>query len=369
MKILNKYILKELIHYFFLSLFIFTSLFMFTNINKTISLMVNKSAEITEILKIFVFFIPASLYITIPSSLIISILMSLGRLSSDSELIVLKSCGVKIRQIIKPIIYFSLLMTFFSFISINFISSKSMYKARFLLKKIFVKNPMLILKSNKPIVIKNQKIKIKKISGNNIEGITIIDKNKNTITAKKGKLIFSKNNIKIVLNNGIVEKIVGKLYSKYDINKFKNLIINIPRKLNTDIKKIKLTKNSKEYSFFEFKKKIKEKLKSKNVKEYKKKQINMDLVDLYDKIILPFSCLSLAILAIPLGFSSKKTGKAIGFTWGIFSIFFYYTFLTWIKSLCLEVNILFLIKYIMLIPNIIFFSLGLYLFYRLVLKK
>ena len=48
------------------------------------------------------------------------------------------------------------------------------------------------------------------------------------------------------------------------------------------------------------------------------------LVEFYRRLALPTSCLVLALVGVPLGISSKKGGKSMGFVLTIVLVFVYY---------------------------------------------
>jgi LPS export ABC transporter permease LptF len=356
MKLITKYILKELTYFFVLTFFIFSAVFMLRYIYKIINLVVGKGADFFDVIKLFFLSIPAGFQLIIPMSLIISILMALGRLAADSEIIVLRACGIKFKTLIKPILIFSIILAILDFYSVNYLSPQTLYAGRKLLYKISKQNPVLSFEENKSIVIGNKKIRIGKIKDNKIFDVMIIDEDKNTITANSGIIKHEKNNIKLLLEKGYIEKYVSDDYIKYDRSEFGNLVINIPIiTKNTDTV---LKKENKEMSFFELKKYL----------NTSKKINNEYYVDLYNKLTIPFACIALSFIAIPIGLSAKKTGKAIGFTWGIVSIFAYYALFAGFNTIAVKSSEPQLIKIIVWIPNFIMLISGIIL-YRLKMNK
>ncbi|HON57859.1 MAG TPA: LptF/LptG family permease, partial [bacterium] len=171
MKIITRYILKELFFFFILAFVIFSTLFMLTNVYKVINNLLGQNISTFTIIKIFMLYIPASFQLTIPMSIMIAILMSLGRLAADSEIIVLRACGVSIKQISKPVWIFAILMTIFNFYSINYLSPMSLYKARKTIQKILENTDTLTLSEKKTININTKKITIEKIDNNHLTNI------------------------------------------------------------------------------------------------------------------------------------------------------------------------------------------------------
>jgi len=348
---------------------------MLTNVYKVINNLLGQNISTFTIIKIFMLYIPASFQLTIPMSIMIAILMSLGRLAADSEIIVLRACGVSIKQISKPVWIFAILMTIFNFYSINYLSPMSLYKARKTIQKILENTDTLTLSEKKTININTKKITIEKIDNNHLTNIKIIDEFKNIITAQSGIIEYSENEIILKLTDGYLDKPVSDNFEKYDRNKFGELVLTI--ELPETNKNKELPKKDDELSYFELAKKIKSK--NNNAPE--------TLVDLYLKLTIPFACIALTFVGLPIGLTARRTGKAIGFTWGILSIFVYYLITSGVNAIAYNLNnpkalinhllqyiftksdILFLIKYILWLPNIIMCIFGMLIYFKFVKNK
>ena len=103
LKIINWYIFKELIGPFFVSLLTFSAIMMMGRTLKLADLLVNKGLDILEVVKLLTYIMVPFLGYIIPMSLLLTILLGLGRLSADGEIIAIKSSGISLYQIIFPI--------------------------------------------------------------------------------------------------------------------------------------------------------------------------------------------------------------------------------------------------------------------------
>jgi len=109
LKILSWYIFKELLGPFLISLLIFSFFMLTGRILKLTDLFVNKSLNIFDVFRLISYvLIPFLIYI-IPMSLLLTILLSLGRLSADGEIVAIKTSGISLYQIVFPIGVFSTL--------------------------------------------------------------------------------------------------------------------------------------------------------------------------------------------------------------------------------------------------------------------
>ena len=108
MRIIDRYILREIAVPFALGLVIFTLILLIARILKLIEMVVNRGVPLIEVLKLFSYILPAFLEVTVPMALLLSILVGLGRLSADSEIIALKTSGISLLQIARPVAIFSM---------------------------------------------------------------------------------------------------------------------------------------------------------------------------------------------------------------------------------------------------------------------
>lgn len=109
MRILNRYILLEILGFFLGGLAVFTGLLLTARMLKFASLIVNKGVQFDQILAVFIAIVPTFLEIAIPLSALLGVMLAFARLSGDSELIVMRSSGIGLYQLIFPVILFGVL--------------------------------------------------------------------------------------------------------------------------------------------------------------------------------------------------------------------------------------------------------------------
>ncbi len=103
-KIIDRYIIKELIPPFLLGLLLFTFVLLLNRIFKLTELIVTKGVPFTEVLRLVSYIMPSFLTLTIPMSLLLGALVAFGRLSTDSELVALKATGFSLYRLMAPVI-------------------------------------------------------------------------------------------------------------------------------------------------------------------------------------------------------------------------------------------------------------------------
>jgi len=103
MRILDRYIVREIFRHAFLGLVVFTFVFFVPQLVRLMSLSVRHSGSGGQILELFLCIFPGVLTFTIPMAVLIGALLGLGRMSADSEIIALTALGIGRRRILVPV--------------------------------------------------------------------------------------------------------------------------------------------------------------------------------------------------------------------------------------------------------------------------
>jgi lipopolysaccharide export system permease protein len=131
---LSRYLIAEILPPFFFGLLAFTVVLLITRILKLIELVVTRGVPVLEIGKLLALILPTFLELTVPMAFLLAILLGLGRLSSDQEILAMKASGISPAQILWPIgavavavAIITLLLTTFVRPAANFALKKELY--------------------------------------------------------------------------------------------------------------------------------------------------------------------------------------------------------------------------------------------------
>lgn len=108
MRLLSRYVLKEVLIFFSISLLTFTGLLLTLRMLKLTSLIVNRGVALGQIATVFVAIIPTFLEIALPMSALLGVMLAFARMCGDSEVVVFKASGVGLASFIKPLGIFAL---------------------------------------------------------------------------------------------------------------------------------------------------------------------------------------------------------------------------------------------------------------------
>jgi LPS export ABC transporter permease LptF/LPS export ABC transporter permease LptG len=103
MRLLDRYIAREVVSHAFLGLAVFTFVFFVPQLVRLMELVVRHSGHVTTVALLFLCTIPPALSFTLPIAVLVGVLIGLGRLSGDSEIVALHASGVSLRRLLLPI--------------------------------------------------------------------------------------------------------------------------------------------------------------------------------------------------------------------------------------------------------------------------
>lgn len=323
MPILDKYILKQLLEVFLMGVIIFTSIIFasetFTQLIKQITLY---GIPFNIAFMMIVLNLPQVFVMTIPISTLFATVMTVNRLSLNSEITVLKACGISISRIARPIFAFAIIMTFVSFFISELIvpatSMTSKHLAIYSLQNKHVPEGRMnftIKDADKNNVLKRL-IYVEECKNKTLNNVTLVDlSDKDAIQivqAKAGRT----GELGWIFNGGVIYTISrsGKVFNT---SLFDDSTVSFGIENADGL--VKETAN--QYNFFKLLKYIN---KNKVNKEFVEKLKIKYQVDLYDKLALPVTTIALTIVGIPLAITPPRVRYNRGFLFSVIIIFIYY---------------------------------------------
>ena len=110
MNILDRYIFKELVTPFTISLGALCFIVLTKEMLRLVELLVSKGIGIMAVFNIVIHLMPSFLVLTLPIACLISTITAFGRLSYDKELVAMRAVGVSLSRIAFPVFIFSFLV-------------------------------------------------------------------------------------------------------------------------------------------------------------------------------------------------------------------------------------------------------------------
>ena len=358
MKILRSYLLKEFTTPLIMTIGVLTFVMILVgNLQKIADLVINKGLDIFSVLKLLLFMAPYIITYALPISVLIAVLLAFGRLSSDNEIIAIRSSGVNLFSLIFPLLIIGMVLSLILLIFNDKASSYAHYAYRKTIIQVGLKNPTAALEegvfinSFEKYILFIYHVDQKK---NRLSNVRIYepqgeDKPTRTIVAKAGEFITEpeKHTIKLKLIDGTSDEPDPENPANFYKLNFKTYFMNLDllnSKNNQEIEK-----KPKEMTIAELKAKI---------GKFRKSKIDPTplITEIYERIALAFSCFVFILLGSSLGIITRRREKSINFGIALLIIVIYYPLFIGCEALAIQ-NFA-PPQIIMWLPNIIFGVIG-----------
>ena len=315
----------------------------FTVISLSVGVMFDLIRKIVEYglplflaLKVLLLSLPSFLVLSFPMAVLLSTLLAYGKLSSNSELLALKSLGINTPRIIAPGIALSIFMTGLTFYFNDNLVPTSNKLAEATLRSgmgssfseakgkeniLFSRYGSRIDASSKKATVNNKKLThifyASSYEKNIMNGVTLLDFSREDfqqiLKAKTGRFnktnsswIFSEGSIVSIAPSGQTTNIQFKEYT-YPFIEGPLELARVPK----DAKEMSLKQALQAESLYK---------KTGNIKEIRRIQVRIQ-----EKITLPFACIVFGLIGSSLGSKSNlRSSKSQGFGLSVILILIYY---------------------------------------------
>lgn len=207
MKILWRYILKELFWPFLFGVGISTFVLIMDAILDIMNLIITKGISIWVVLEFFGLSLAWMLALSVPMGMLVAALMGYGRLSADNEIVAAKSCGISMPTVLMPGLLMGLILAIALSLFNDRILPNANHRARLLMTDITRKKPTWSLEENIFLdYFDGYHILVKKVDNktSEIREVTIFDhkdpQKPRTIVAKSGDIKFTPDGSRLIMN-------------------------------------------------------------------------------------------------------------------------------------------------------------------------
>ncbi len=326
---LHKYISKEISVPAILSLLIFSFVLLMGRIPRLTELVVSKGVPILEIVQLFSYLLPTFLTVTVPLSFLLGILLAFGRLSADNEFIALKATGVSLYSLLKPVLVIALLFSILT--AWLTISVKPTAKTAFRSKLFEIASsqasvgirPGIFNDDFNDLVLYTREMDDRQ---GVMRGVFISDEREGetpaTIVARQGRFITNPEDYSLTLrlsDGTIHRRPANEKKSTYQTVSFSNYDINldIGKQLSPDTPR---RRSRSELSWAELGQAY-----TSAANEEARYKLS---VEKHKRIAIAFAPLVFALVGVPLGLQSNRSGKGAGFTLALAISLVYYLLLS-----------------------------------------
>lgn len=365
MKIIDRYIGKSALVATFFAVAVLSFVLVLGNIFKELlDLLVNRDVPVQTVLAFMMFVLPFSLAFTIPWGLLTGLLLIFGRLSADNELIALRANGISIPRVSLPVICFAIILTGICFWLNIDIAPRAEKKMLLSIFEIATHNPSALFGADEVVSeFPDRRVYVGDRKGDMLMNVIVIeiDKNNNPtkmVHAQRGRLIPDPAHSRLLL----------KLYNA----QFEERDPKDPQ----NIKKIRQGINLVEGTFpIPLQALYAEYMNTKRVTSLTMEELRKELitdppkralrvrVEISRRFSISLACIAFVLIAIPLGITAHRKETSVGFALSISLAFTYFFFI--LVARALQENAQAHPVFLMWVPNVIFITLGIFLFWRM----
>jgi len=364
-KTLFKYILSEALFSFFICFLFFFFIFFVNQILLMAKEVLTKHVPFGQVALLILFSLPTVIAMSAPFASLVGTLMTIGRLTSDNEILVMLSSGLSYKNIFYPAITVGILVSIFSFITNDILLPAGTVQFNRLWRRILFSTPALELEANSVKRFRDTVIVTGDVTDNTIKNVMILDKTsdgeRRIIMASQAELKDGGNEgLSLELDNAFIQSSKEIVREDYDYASASSLYYWIS---NEDIIQAVMSVSPREMSSRDVRKAIKQKNidveKRANEKKakvliqaatlesilrkgppgeswsrkqasltsfqrealslagiYKDRSLTIHIIEYYKKFSVPFGAFFFVFLAVSLGLMAKKSGQTVGFIFG-----------------------------------------------------
>jgi len=323
MRILTRYILREVTSHAVIGAAIFTFVLFTRDLGRILELVVRASAPLPSVAEIFLYTVPLALAYTIPMSVLVGILIGLSRLAADSEITAMRASGMGVWS-------FGRVLAIFVAGALLLALGNSLYVAPWSLASLghledqlkgsqvsFEVQPRVFYEGFPKLVLYVQDVHSAQ-GGAVWKGVFLADisdaSNPRITLAREGILVpEGQDRLHLHLLDGSSHETDPAQADKYQISTFDQT--DIPIELPSTENKADEQVPYKAMGTWAL---------HNRAASVDRATARLYLIEFHNRFALPTACLVLAMVGIPLGLSSKKSGKSGGFVLTIALVFIYY---------------------------------------------
>ena len=329
---LDRYILTEILGPLALGFLVYTFILLIRFLFQSAEMIIRRGLPSSIVGELLLLTLPNIVVLTLPMSLLFGTLIAVGRLSSDSELIAMRACGISLLTLYRPILLLSGFLTIVNTLLMVYAlpwGNNSLQQLRLEILTQTVSQqvePRVFYEEweGKVVYVFEVPPGSRRWKGVFLaEAIPASDDNQITI-ADWGEILVDQAGERVVLRlyNAIRHKVNLNAPDRYEMSRHKRLDLVLEDQFSSEQRaKISVSKGVRELTLSELRDLLDDPT---AIPE----QRNLARVEIHKKFSIPVACLVFGLFALPLGINNRRGGKASGFALSIGVLILYYVLLS-----------------------------------------
>ncbi len=331
---IHRYLLREIAVPTLLALAVFTFVLLMGRMLRLVEMVVTRGVPFSEIFQLFVYLLPAFLVITLPLSCLLGILLGFGRLSGDGEIVALKSSGIGLYAMLRPVLLFALVvsgataaLTLWAEPGANTAFRSQVFEIAANRASIGIQ-PRIFNSDFDGLVLYTEEMDERTSA---MSGIFISDQRLQgspaTITAARGRLHVDRDTLTLTLHleDGSIHRRPASPHEDYQTIQFAAYDINLS--MGARVAEGRLRRD-KELGLGELLQ-----TRAQADTELRKSSLTAEI---HRRFTLPFAPILFALVALPLGIQNQRSGRGGGFAIGLAVFLIYYILHSFAGTMAVE---------------------------------
>ncbi len=329
---IDRYIIAEILGPMGLGFLVYTFILLLRFLFQSAEMIIRRGLPVSMVGQLLLVTLPNIVVLTLPMSLLFGILIAVGRLSSDSELTAMRSSGISLLSLYRPVLLVSAAFTVLNVVLMIYILPWGNHSLQQLRLDILTQTmsqqvePRVFYQEwvGKSIYVFEAPPPGRRWKGVFLAEAESATNQKNQVTiADWGEIKVDPAGERVVLalTNAVRHTVDLNKPSNYEVSRHKELDVVLEDQFTSEQKaKISASKGVRELSMGELRRLRRNRFAPVETR-------NLAQVELHKKFSIPFACIVFGLFALPLGINNRRGGKTSGFTISIGVIVVYYLML------------------------------------------
>lgn len=330
MRRLDRYLLSEILGPLGLGLLVYTFILLVQRFFSLAEMIIRRGVPAATVGRLLLYSLPNIVVLTLPMALLLGVLLGIGRLASDSELVALRASGVGVFRLVRPVVLLAAVLSVVNMVLMLWVLPVGNQAYSQQLLEIVTRT---MGQQFEPRVFYPE-FQGKTMWVFDVEpdgswrGVFLADsvpsEKSSVYVARTGRLEVDSEGEKVILQ---LEDAVEHSYDftrpdAYEIRKHRKLRLLVrDRFASEERSRLASRKSMRSLTFGEYRAIARDPTVAPELR-------NTARVEMHKRFSIPAACLVLGLLAVPLGFTNRRGGKSSGFALSIGIVVLYHVMIT-----------------------------------------
>ncbi|MBD3166306.1 LptF/LptG family permease [bacterium] len=332
---LDRYILREMIAPFFISISLIMLLFTLNLLFRTLHRIVGQGLSVLIIGEYFFLNLAWIITLAVPMSMLVASLMAFGRMAGDKEIISMKASGISLARMIRPVLIMAFVVGSFSLYFQDDILPDMNHRNKLLTRSIRKKRPNIAIREGIfTRELQQQTMLVKDVNEETgmLHDVSLFDesspKETSTIVADSGKLVYVDTlaAYHFLLYDGEIHRMKREDPDSYERIEFEEALFRIDAPELLLRRQEEGYRGDRELDLAGLLQRV-ETLRQREPNEQTQRRINKYLVEYHKKFTIAFASIVFVLVGTPLGVKLSRGGLGVAGPLAVAFFLLYWTFL------------------------------------------